>query len=82
MLSAIYFLLEAPILCRQWTMTRDSVPVPIEPVVASPKHPIKTWQREDCIERPGPPDSSCHIKICIRARLQLSAPGQYPYVVQ
>ena len=63
-------------------MARDSVSIPIKPTIAPPKHPIKTRQTEDCVERPCPPNLSCHIEVCIGTRFQFPGAGQYSYVVQ
>ena len=63
-------------------MARDSVSISIEPTVAPPKHPVKARQTKDRIEGPPPPDSSCHVKVRIGARLQFSTPSQDLYVVQ
>jgi hypothetical protein len=63
-------------------MARDSVSIPIEPTIAPPKDPIETWQPEHGVERPSPPDSPCHIEVCVGTRFQFSDAGQYLYVVQ
>jgi hypothetical protein len=63
-------------------VARYSVSVSIEPTIAPPQYPIKTWQAEDSIEMPRPPDSPCYIKVRIRARFQISGARQYLYVVQ
>src|SRR5215469_13410926 len=63
-------------------MARDSVSIPVEPTIAPPKHPVKTRQAEYTVERPCPPDSPRHIKVCVGTRFQFSASGQHSYIVQ
>src|SRR5580658_176211 len=63
-------------------MARNAVSISIEVAIAPPKQGIKPWQTEDCVERPGPPDSPCHIEIRVGARFQRSVARQYPDVVE
>src|SRR5208282_2628291 len=63
-------------------MPRDSVPISIKPAITPPKHPIRTWRTEDCVERPCPPDSPCRIEIRVSTRFQFSGTRQNSYVVQ
>jgi hypothetical protein len=67
---------------RKRAMSRDSVSISIKPTVTVPKHPIESWQTEDCIEGPCPPDLPCHIEVGVSTRFHLSGPSQHSYVVQ
>ncbi len=57
---------------RQRAMPRNAVPVSIKPPVSPPQNFVKTGQTKNRVERPGPPDSSRHIKISVCARFNLS----------
>jgi len=67
---------------RQRTVAGDSVPISIKPAIAPPKDPIKAWKTEDCVERPCPPDSPCHVQVCVGARFRFSGARQYSYIIQ
>src|SRR5215467_2298866 len=63
-------------------MAGQSVSISVKPAIATPKDRIKSGQTEDCVERPCPPYSPCHIKVCVGTRFNFSAAGQNSYVVQ
>src|SRR5580658_1170064 len=80
--SIVFQTVGSTVLFRQRTVARYSVSISIKPTIALPKYPIKTRQTEDSVERPCPPDSPCHIEVCVGTRFQCSSACQHFYVVQ
>src|SRR5215469_18016741 len=61
---------------RQPTMAREPVSIAIEPAIAFLKDPTKTWQTEERIEGPGPPNLPRHKQVGVRSRFQVPARSQ------